>query len=82
VCQAAVSKGVPKTATDVWNNPEYVEDGALGQDGFSKLCDALGIEGMSFEACYLNSMLSPVVDDVLVVCASKAQLQRGIESIG
>lgn len=77
-----MSTGVPRTAADAWSNSEYVSDGSMGQEGFSKLCVALGIEEMSFEACYLNHLLCPSIDNVLIVCNSKAELQRGIEAIG
>jgi len=80
--QADVSNRVLRTAADVWNNPEYVQTGVLGQEGFSKLCVALGIEEMSFEACFLNHLFCPRIGDVLIVCSSKSELQRGIEAAG
>mmetsp|Transcript_19022 Transcript_19022/g.57503 ORF Transcript_19022/g.57503 Transcript_19022/m.57503 type:complete len:184 (+) Transcript_19022:143-694(+) len=37
---------------------------------------------MSFEACFLNHLFCPRIGDVLIVCSSKSELQRGIEAAG
>jgi len=70
------------SVADVWSSKEYVDKGAMSQEGFAKLCEALGLEEMSFESVYLMYTLSPEVDDVMVVCPSKAAFQRGVECLG
>ncbi len=52
---------MPKTVAQAWSNPEFVQAGVMRQEGFSKLCVALEIKEMSFEACYLNHLLSPTI---------------------
>lgn len=80
---AVVSTGRgPRTAAEVWGNDEYVEDGVMGAAGFAKLCEALELKEMSFEACFLNHLLSPTVDNIMVVCKTKAELQRCMEGLG
>ena len=54
----------------------------MSQAGFAALCDKIQVEQMSFEAVFLMFTLSPEIDDVMVVCASKAAFQRGIECLG
>jgi len=70
------------SVADIWASAEFIEGGVLSQTGFAALCDKLKVEQMSFEAVYLLFTLSPEIEDVMVVCASKVAFQRGIECLG
>lgn len=59
-----------------------VEEGSMSQRGFSELCGRIGIEEMSFEACYLMYLLVPDVEDVMTVCRSQSALQKAVEGLG
>jgi len=76
------AKRKPTSASDVWSNKDYVEQGVMTQSGFSNLCGCLGIEEMSFEACYLMYSLCPAIEDVMTVCSSKSAFQRAVDSFG
>jgi len=80
VTQAAAPKAM--SVASVWSNSQYVEDGAMKQEGFAHFCSTLGIEELSFDACYLIHLLCPTVDDVMVVCSSKSMFQRAMDSLG
>jgi len=74
-----------KTASEVWSSSEYVQEGKMTQEGFASFISELGIEEMSFEACYLTFKLAPdsqAVDDVMIVCAAKHALQSTMDSLG
>ena len=84
----ATAKSKPlgsRTVTELWNSPDYVENGKMTQEGFAGFIGELGIEEMSFEAIYLTFRLSPstdVVDDVMTVCASKQSMQGALDGLG
>ena len=59
-----------------------VEKGSMSQGGFSELCGRIGVEEMSFEACYLMYLLVPDVEDVMTVCRSQSALQKTVEGLG
>lgn len=59
-----------------------VEKGSMSQGGFSELCGRIGVEEMSFEACYLMYLLVPDVEDVMTVCRSQSALQKAVEGLG
>ena len=54
----------------------------MSQGGFSELCGRIGVEEMSFEACYLMYLLVPDVEDVMTVCSSQSALQKAVEGLG
>ena len=54
----------------------------MSQRGFSELCGRIGVEEMSFEACYLMYLLVPDVEDVMTVCRSQSALQKAVEGLG
>ena len=54
----------------------------MSQGGFSELCGRIGVEEMSFEACYLMYLLVPDVEDVMTVCRSQSALQKTVEGLG
>lgn len=62
--------------------PAQVEKGLMSQGGFSELCGRIGVEEMSFEACYLMYLLVPDVEDVMTVCSSQSALQKAVEGLG
>ena len=70
------------TAVEVWSSEEFVQDGMMTQEGFAALCDRLDIEQMSFDACFLLHVLCPEIRDVMVVCSTKAALDRGLGALG
>jgi hypothetical protein len=72
--QTSKAKGSKMTVAEAWSAP-YVENGLMSQGGFSELCGRIGVEEMSFEACYLMYLLVPDVEDVMTVCSSQSALQ-------
>jgi len=77
----AVEKGGKFTVADAWT-AAYLSNGVMTQEGFSEVCGRIQVEEMSFEACYLMYLLMPSTEDAMVVCKSKADLQRGVEQLG
>ena len=63
----------------LWANAEFVEGGAMGQAGFAAFCTHIGLEELSFEACYLMHLLTPKIDDVMVVCPSEEGFRAVVE---
>jgi len=74
------------TVAELWSAAAgYVDNGGLTQEGFAKLIEELALEEMSFESIYLTFLLSgssQTVDDVMVVCSSKAVMQRALDCLG
>jgi len=79
--QTSKAKGSKMTVAEAWSAP-YVEKGLMSQGGFSELCGRIGVEEMSFEACYLMYLLVPDVEDVMTVCSSQSALQKAVEGLG
>jgi hypothetical protein len=87
---AATSPKKPKalknmSASEVWGATEYVQDGAMSQEGLAALLAGLDIAEMSFDALFLTYHLSGCpqsVDNVWIVCPSKQQLQTALDSFG
>ena len=70
------------TSAAVWSSDTYVHDGKMTQEGFAALCEKLQLEQMSFEACFFLHVLCPEIADAMVVCTSKAALDRGLAALG
>ena len=51
----------------------------MGQAGFAAFCTHIGLEELSFEACYLMHLLTPKIDDVMVVCPSEEGFRAVVE---
>lgn len=79
--QTSKAMGSKMTVAEAWSAP-YVEKGSMSQGGFSELCGRIGVEEMSFEACYLMYLLVPDVEDVMTVCRSQSALQKTVEGLG
>ena len=69
----------PDEYAALWANAEFVEGGAMGQAGFAAFCTHIGLEELSFEACYLMHLLTPKIDDVMVVCPSEEGFRAVVE---
>ncbi len=65
-----------------WACSDFVAGGKMSQEGYSALCSRLSIGEMSFESIYLIYCLGPDMEDVMTVCSSQQQLQRGVERLG
>ena len=61
----------------LWANAEFVEGGAMGRAGFAAFCASASRS--SFEACYLMHLLTPKIDDVMVVCPSEEGFRAVVE---
>ena len=77
-CPRAQS-GAQLTVANVWAAAEFVEDGVMSQVGFGALCERLQLEQMTFEAAFFMFSICPNIEDPMVVCSSKSDLQRAVE---
>lgn len=80
-CPRAQS-GAQLTVANVWAASEFVEDGVMSQVGFGLLCERLQLEQMTFEAAFFMFSICPNIEDPMVVCSSKSDLQRAVDSLG